>query len=398
MRLTIKTPADVAATVPVLLGFEPTDSLVVLAVGGERGSGPHLRVDHPHDASSVLEVATVIGETAARHGTAETVWVLVSYTEDQNDARDALLGVAAVLTTGTIGPVLQITRTTDDPGENNDGTQVGRWIDHGDLLDPETDAQMVRGLHAAGILTRPSGPITQADHDRVTAPVVAAGRRAPAPSREDAGAHLQPTARDRAGHHAMADLIASVRTDRARLYSGLNTQVTREGGSGEWQREEARWLRAQVAQWRTDRVRVDDQAVARIAADVGIGVLRDVVTGDLSRSTASIDHDLWADIARRVPAEHATIPLILAGLTAWLYGHGALAWIACDQVRHHAPGEASARVDEFGLAGILHDVLAAGMPPSAWDDLASVFCDDPSAAAGTSKRPDAAGAKSPHRG
>lgn len=354
MRLTIATPADVAATVPVVLGFDPTDSLVVLSVGGNRstggGSGPHLRIDHPHDAEAVLQVATSIGGVAAQHGTPETMWVLASFTEDQNDARDALLGVAAMLTTGKIGPVLQIT------GD--------RWIDHGDLLDPETNPQTNRDLHAAGIITRPSGPVTQADHDRVTAPAIADGRRAPAPSRAEAGAHLQPTTRDLAGHDTISDLIAAVGTDRMRLRLEPTADEV-----GEWGHEEARWLRAVVAQWRTNRTPLDDHDVARIVVDVANGTLRDVVTCGLRRDTASVDHDLWADVARRVPAEHATVPLILAGLTAWLQGHGALAWIAYDQANDQAP----AGVAASGLAGLLRDVLTNAVPPATWEKFAAAL-------------------------
>ncbi|WP_028471506.1 DUF4192 domain-containing protein [Nocardioides alkalitolerans] len=366
MRLTIATPADVAATVPVVLGFDPTDSLVVLSVGGNPstggGSGPHLRIDHPHDAEAVLQVATSIGGVAAQHGTPETMWVLASFTEDQNDARDALLGVAAMLTTGKIGPVLQIT------GD--------RWIDHGDLLDPETNPQTNRDLHAAGIITRPSGPVTQADHDRFTAPAIADGRRAPAPSRAEAGAHLLPTAHDQQGHDRLADLIAdrraAVGTDRLRLRLEPTADEV-----GEWGHEEARWLRAVVAQWRTYRTPLADHDVARIVVDVANGTLRDVVTCGLRRDTASVDHDLWADVARRVPAEHATVPLILAGLTAWLQGHGALAWIAYDLAnvgaRDQAPAGADDGVAASGLAGLLRDVLTNAVPPTTWEKFAAAL-------------------------
>lgn len=147
------------------------------------------------------------------------------------------------------------------------------------------------------------------------------------------------------------------------------------------------WLRTVVAQWRTSRAPLDAHAVARILVDVANGTLRDVVTGDLSRSTASTDHDLWADIARRVPTEHATIPLILAGLTAWLQAHGALAWMAYEQAHDHAPAE----VDAFALASVLRDLITHGVSPHKWDDFAATLRDDDPATTHTAQSPEPAG-------
>lgn len=120
-----------------------------------------MRIDHPHDAEAVLQVATTIGGIAAERGTPETMWVRASFTEDQNDARDALLGVAAMLPTGKIGPVPQISRTTGhDADDRNDSAanEVGRWIDHGDLLDPETNPRRPATRTPPGSSPNPTAP------------------------------------------------------------------------------------------------------------------------------------------------------------------------------------------------------------------------------------------------
>lgn len=376
MRLTIKTPADLAVAAPVLLGFEPHDSLVVLSIGptppGGKG-GPHLRIDHPHHPAAMLETASTIGEISARHATDSTVWALVSYTADQNTARDTILAIAAMLT-GTIGPVLQVTTTTaattgatTQPGEP--GGVGARWIDHSDLLDPESDPQTPRDLHAAGIITRPHGTITQADRDRVLAAAALEGRPAPAPTRAAAGAHLQPSDSEEAAHATVADLIAHLRTDRLALRLDVD-----HAQQHQHEQHEAAWMRQQITTWRQQDhqqgpgARLDDQDVARLAVNLPTPALRDVVLASLTRESALVDHDLWAAVARRVPEQEATVPLLFAGFTAWLHGHGALAWIAYDRAQDLNPTDVSTGA-AAALAGILRDFLTQGVPPTAWDRL-----------------------------
>ena len=49
-------------------------------------------------------------------------------------------------------------------------------------------------------------------------------------------------------------------------------------------------------------------------------------------------------------------------LAAWLSGQGALAWCAIDRCRESD--------SDYGLAGLLAELLAHAVPPSAWEDRA----------------------------
>lgn len=372
MRLTIKTPADVAAVVPLVLGFHPEDSIVLLCFGGRSAqSGPHVRVAHPHTPEDLLEVARVLGEVAAQHGGPETTWMAVSYTEDQNEARDALLTIAAILTgpTGKVGALLQVTGAVEDGASRTVGGTAGegqQWIAHDDLLDPETDPQGARDLRAAGIITGPHGLITQADRDRVDAQAVAHGVPIATGTREDIGLHLTPSPSEAAQQQVIRDVIAGVRGQR--LAQRLDpTSVEAHA----FHTDEAAWLTEQIERFRSTQQRLSDADLARLLVDLADPLLRDIVTVGLTRADARVDHDLWADAARRAPVEHAERPLIYAGLTAWLTGNGALAWIAHDLAQEQAattgqPGQP----EESGLAGILRELLQRALPPHAWDDVA----------------------------
>lgn len=393
MRLKINTPADLAAVVPLILGFHPEDSLVMLCLGDQSTqSGPHLRIEHPHTPEDLIEIARVLGQIAAQHGSPTTTWAVVSYTEDQNDARDALLTLAAMLT-GSTGQVVALLQVTGTPSTSTGASETAdkttgegqQWISHDDLLDPESDPQGGRDLRAAGIITGPHGRVTRADLDRYTVQGVAEGIPAAAASREEVGLHLTPSPSDAAQQQVIRDLIAAVRGQR--LAQRLDATPEADVATRAFRTEESAWLAEQVERARTvyaagSRDRLSDEDLARIVVDLVDPVLRDVVTGSLSRAEARVEHALWADVARRAPAEHATLPLIYAGLTAWLSGSGALAWVAYDRAKEQAPSA----VGDSGLAGLLRDLLERAIPPHTWDEWARRL----RAAAERASRPDQA--------
>lgn len=83
--LTFRTPEDVLAAVPVLLGFEPAESVVMLTFGGRETF--HARIDLP--ASRHLDEAVdLLLEPALDHGVAQVL--LVAYSARRRPA-DALL-------------------------------------------------------------------------------------------------------------------------------------------------------------------------------------------------------------------------------------------------------------------------------------------------------------------
>ena len=74
--LTFRTPEDVLAAVPVLLGFEPSDSVVMLTFGGRETF--HARVDLP-PPTEVDECIRLLLEPALAHGVTQVLFVV--YTE-----------------------------------------------------------------------------------------------------------------------------------------------------------------------------------------------------------------------------------------------------------------------------------------------------------------------------
>lgn len=83
--LTFRTPEDVLAAVPVLLGFEPSDSVVMLTFGGREAF--HARVDLP-PPDELDEAVDLLLPPALAHGV--TSVLLVVYSARQDLARQVL--------------------------------------------------------------------------------------------------------------------------------------------------------------------------------------------------------------------------------------------------------------------------------------------------------------------
>src|SRR3954452_13127364 len=83
--LTARSPEDLLAVVPVVLGFFPQDSIVMLTLGPRTTF--HARVDLPRGPDAVAESIESLLEPAARHRVRRVVFVV--YSDDDRAARSA---------------------------------------------------------------------------------------------------------------------------------------------------------------------------------------------------------------------------------------------------------------------------------------------------------------------
>jgi Domain of unknown function (DUF4192) len=83
LSFTARTPEDVLAVVPVILGFVPTDSVAMLTFGA--GHPFHARVDLPRAPSELPDLVDCLLETVLRHRVPQVLFVV--YTDDAPLAR-----------------------------------------------------------------------------------------------------------------------------------------------------------------------------------------------------------------------------------------------------------------------------------------------------------------------
>jgi hypothetical protein len=107
----------------------------------------------------------------------------------------------------------------------------------------------------------------------------------------------------------------------------------------------------------------DDDQVARLTVLLTRPPVREaawaVITDDGSHVRLEPHVLLWTDVVRRAEPRLVSAPACLLGVAAWRAGNGALAAMALERALRQDPAD--------GLAAVLLDGLARGLPPSVLD-------------------------------
>jgi hypothetical protein len=271
--LQARTPEDVLAAVPVVLGFEPEQSLVMLTFGGKENL--HARVDLPPPDEVDDGVAELL-EPALLHEATRVLFVV--YADDSRASRLAMRRLRRAFGEAGID-VVEVLRV-----------HGGRWFAPGrpgappggvpyDVGDHRFRAQaVVEGI----VVHRSRGELEELLHGRPDAvgEVSSAVRRAvPSPAGE------------------IGDLV----------------------------------------DLRLDAGRFSTPELARVLLGIQEQPGRDAALTAMSRDTATRHVRLWTDAVQRAPDELVGAAAAVLALAAWLAGHGALAWCAVDRSRAADP-------------------------------------------------------------
>ena len=175
-RLVARTPEDVLALVPVLLGFHPTHSLVMLTFGARRPF--HARVDVPAARRDIGDVVDLLVAPVAREGA--TSVVLVLYADDGPLPRRFVRDVIAAMRDHGV-EVKEALRVSDGRWfpllHQVKAGRAGRPFDisaHPFLADAvQARLQCVRVIHGKGLGSGPRGPVLKASVNRWLQQIVA---------------------------------------------------------------------------------------------------------------------------------------------------------------------------------------------------------------------------------
>ncbi|MEU2985035.1 DUF4192 domain-containing protein [Micromonospora aurantiaca] len=373
-RLSVRSPADMVAAVPYLLGFHPADSVVVVAVRGRRvvfaargdlpapGADPGPAARHLAQvvARQDADAATVVG-----YGPAARVTGVV------DAIGDALTAAGLV--------VLDALRVTE-----------GRWFSYlcvepsccpaeGTPYDPAA-SQVSAAAVFAGQVALPDRAALAAQVSPLDGPVRLAMRRATGRARLRlaalTGRPSTPSSGSPAGglpaDSSRAGAEPPVPADGAGPEGESSVPVGGPGSGGKSQAPaggagsggEPRAVRtagtaAVRAAFRRQRrgERLDDDEMAWLTV-----LLTHVAVRDHAWSrTDGRDEDisLWTDVLRRAEPDLIAAPGCLLAFAAWRSGHGALAAVALERVLSAHPG--------YSLAVLLDEALRRGVAPSALD-------------------------------
>ncbi|SCL65856.1 DUF4192 domain-containing protein [Micromonospora chersina] len=311
-RLAVRSPGDLVAAVPYLLGFHPADSVVVVAVRGRRVVFA-ARGDLPEPGVDPRPAARHLAEVVARQGTdAATV---IGY-----------------------GPAARVTAAVDAVGEALDRTGLivldalrvtdGRWWSYlcaepeccppeGTPYDPAASEVSAAAVFA-GQVALPDRAALAAQVSPLGGPVRVAMRRA--------------TAR---AHRRLAGLAGEAASVRSAGVAAVRTAFRRHRRGERLGDDEVAWLTVLLT-----HLPVRDHAWSRTdGRDADIG--------------------LWTDVLRRAEPELIAAPGSLLAFAAWRAGHGAVAAVALERVLAAHPG--------YSLAVLLDDALRRGLSPAELD-------------------------------
>ncbi|WP_320068275.1 DUF4192 domain-containing protein [Micromonospora sp. RTGN7] len=317
-RLTVRSPADLIAAVPYLLGFHPADSMVVVALRGRRIVFA-ARADLPGPGDDPLDPAAHLADVIARQG-AESATVL-GY-GDAPRVTPAVDAVRRSLAAAGLA-VLDALRVTD-----------GRYWSY--LCDEPACCP-------------PEGTSYDTGASEVSAAAVFAGQVA-LPDREALTGQVAPF--DGPARVAMRKAV-----DRAeRRLATLLDEAPEADLLGGRALRRAGTLAVREAMRRRGE-RLTDDEVAWLTLLLTHLPIRDHAwerTDGRERDVA-----LWTDVLRRAERDLIAAPGSLLAFAAWRAGQGALAAVALERVIEAHP--------DYSLALLLDDLLRRGVPPSELD-------------------------------
>jgi hypothetical protein len=320
--LSVRSPADLIAAVPYLLGFHPTDSLTVVAMQGSRvvfaarHDLPEPGTPEVKARAEALHLAAVVarqavdGATVIGHGAADRVTPAVLRL---GDALDDLRV-----------PILDALRVTD-------GRYWSYMCDEPGCCPPE------------GV---PCDPATSA----IAAAATYAGQVA-FPDRESLAAQLGSV--DGPVRVAMAAATERAEQRRTELITGVD-----EVAASRAVRRAGRAAVRDACRRRREGSRLGDDDVAWLGVLLTHLPVRDYAWERTDGADWQVS--LWTDVLRRVPPGYVPAPACLLAFAAWRAGQGALASVAVARALEADPA--------YSMAVLLDEVLRYALPPSAVDD------------------------------
>ena len=319
----IKSPSDLLALVPSVLGFHPEDSLVLVVTAGEVGN-LHARIDLPRDDDEISQVVDTMLIALTRSRARQVA--LIAYSDDE------------MLTEEVVDLLLEQFSL--------------REVDV--LCAVRADGERWHGLDCGPTWSPPEGvPYDVASHP-ITAQSVLDGRLTFA-SRGDLAESLVGTDLD------ALDAVGEAADEAMQRFRGASRHRL-----GPDNPEAARAHLMTEGYWARERVRryvgtgepLDHQEVGRMVVAMLNVDVRDVVWAEMTRSNAGTHVELWRDVVRRTPLDLVAAPAALLAFAAWLAGEGALAWCAVERCQDSEP--------DYSMAGLVSQALAGAVHPSAW--------------------------------
>lgn len=360
-QITLRSPAELADALPFVLGFHPTDSVVLVALHGAGGRfGGRIRVGIPRAPgewdSTADHLAECLVETSARHGSPPDG--IVGFL-----CQDPRPGETARQVYERLRPFAQRLRTAcgalDIPVYEVLCISDGRHFSYccpderccppdGTPLALSGTSVMAAAAAYAGIQVRGSLRDLEAGFRPTGAPGEAGQRSA----LDAAAAEIVPRVVEGAEEQGRESVRETTLVLAGRLLGRFAEPPRRIGADG------AR--RGQAALDADDDARVEPAEAAAVILGLQDRLTRDRLAEWMEGAEGAAAVRLWRVLARRCVApyeEYAAAPLTLAGWAAWSIGDEPTARVALNLALQADP--------EYVFARLLHQACNEGLDPEA---------------------------------
>ncbi|MFF9501488.1 DUF4192 domain-containing protein [Streptomyces sp. NPDC014656] len=358
-QITLRSPSELADALPFVLGFHPTDSVVLVALHGESGRfGGRIRLGIPRSPdewdSTADHLAECLVETSARR-TAPPDGIVGFLCQDPNpgetarEVHERLRPFAQRLRTacGALDiPVYEVLCISDGRHFSYCCPDIRCCPPDGTPLSLGGTSAMAAAAVYAGIEVRGSLREMEASFRPTGAPGDAQQRAA----LDAAAAEIVPLVVEGAEEHGRARLREATVALAGRLLGRFAEPPRRIGKDG------ARRGRAAVEAG--DDARVDPGEAAAVIVGLQDRITRDRLAEWMEGAEGAAAVRLWRVLARRCVApyeEYAAAPLALAGWTAWSTGDEPTARVALGLALQADP--------EYVFARLLHQACNEGLDP-----------------------------------
>lgn len=314
---------EILGTLPVLFGFHPQESLVVVALEGPRQrAGFRMRMDLPPPGEQDT-LACYVADVLRHMGT--RVVLLVAYAADPALAdplmevcrdRLALDGVSIVEAVRSDGNRYWSYQCQDSACCPVEGTPFDAAASAGMALAVAEGVEVLPDRDAlAARLAAPDGETRERMEDAVAAAAAQMTSIA-----ETMGAAEQTRMLAEVGVALIKPILLRALSDPGAVLS--------------------------------------DSDVADVCVWCSLVGVRDVAWAQMTRDNASASFAVWSQLARRTVPPFEPAVLALAGFAAWIKGDGAAAVCAVER--------AEAAAADYSMTRLLRETLAGLVPPSVW--------------------------------
>lgn len=311
-----RSPTDLVAVVPAVLGFHPQDSVVLLTFGPP-GAAFHARVDLPVATADQADVAEVLVDAIRANGVRRAAVLL--YTDDAEAAHEQALVLVRRLLDLDV-QVIEVLRVDE-----------GHWYpvpedgSVGTAYELETHPFTAQRVY--------QGHVVHRDRDELADSLVGTDE-------EDAVAVALAATR-------FAELMATSQESQVSARGFLAT--------------ESRWLQGRIRTRLSDGSQLDAGDAGRVLVLASLVPARDVAWAEINRENSGCHVDLWRELVRRGPRDLLPGVSALLAFAAWQHGDGALAWCAIDRCLDVDP--------DYSMAHCVAQLLTRAVPPTVWEQI-----------------------------